>query len=126
VNLNSKLVISPLRRNYRAALTYGLLLMIAYGALVETVHSHGHVPPGHSDVAICDAGGSKSSDDGNSLHRECSMCQFQRQLFDAFVPATLFARISLSEIAFVSTLTVAYPSTSITPRSGRAPPFTCT
>ena len=53
------------------------------------------------------------------------MCQFQRQLFDGFVQATLFARISLSEIAFVSTRIVAYPSTSITPRSGRAPPLIC-
>jgi hypothetical protein len=124
VNLNSKLVISTLHRNYGAALTYVLLLMIAYGALVETVHSHGHVPPGHADVAaIRDAGRSESSDESNSLHGECSMCQFQRQLFDGFVQATLFARISLSEIAFVPTLTLAYPSTSITPRSGRAPPL---
>lgn len=111
---------------YRAALTYVLLLMTVYGALVGTVHSHGHVPQGHADVlAIRDGGGSESSDESNSLQGECSMCQLQRQLFDGFVQATPFARISLTEIAFVSTPTVAYVSTLITPRSSRAPPLIC-
>jgi hypothetical protein len=98
--------------------------MTAYGALVGTVHSHGHVPRGHTDVvAVRDGGGSQSLDESSSLHRECSMCQLQRQLFDGFVQATLFARISLTAIAFVSRPTVAYASTSITPRSSRAPPL---
>ena len=123
MNASSPLVISP-RHRYRTALTYVLLLMTAYGALVGTVHSHGHVPRGHADVvAVRDGGGSESLDESNSLHGECSMCQLQRQLFDGFVQATLFARLSLTEIAFVPTPTVAYASTSITPRSSRAPPL---
>jgi hypothetical protein len=111
-------------QRYRAALTYVLLLTTAYGALVGTVHSHGRVSRDHADViAVRDGGVSESSDESNSLHGECSMCQLQRQLFDGFVQATLFARISLTEIAFVSTPTVAYASTSITPRFSRAPPL---
>jgi hypothetical protein len=111
---------------YRPALTYVLLLMISYGALVGTVHSHGHVSRGHADVvAVRDGGGSESLDESNSLHGECSMCQLQRQLFDGFVQATLFARISLTETAFFPTPTVAYASTLITPRSSRAPPLIC-
>jgi len=122
VNTNSKLVINTVRR-YRVALTYLLLLTTAYGALVGTVHSHGPVRRAHPDVfAVRDSGGSESSEQSNSLRGECSMCQLQRQLFDGFVQATLFARISLTEIAFVPTPAVAYASTLITPRSSRAPP----
>jgi hypothetical protein len=51
------------------------------------------------------------------------MCQFQQQLFGGLVQAPLFARTPSAEIAFVSTLTVFYPSPSTTPRSGRAPPL---
>jgi hypothetical protein len=101
-----------------------LSLLIIYGATVAAVHSHGPVAPNRSGVAaMSDAGGSQSSNTGNSRHRECSMCQFQRQLFDGLVHAPLFARTPSVEIAFVSTLTVFYPSTSTTPRSGRAPPL---
>jgi len=101
-----------------------LLLLIAYGATAGAAHSHGFLAPDRTNVAaISDAGGSQSSDNGHSLHRECSMCQFQQQLFDGLVHAPLFARTPLAEIAFVSPLTVFHSSTSITPRSGRAPPL---
>jgi hypothetical protein len=101
-----------------------LLLLIGYGSTVAAVHSHDHISPDRPGLAaISDAGGSQSSDKGNSRHRECSMCQFQQQLFNGLVHAPLFARTTLAEIAFVSTLTVLYPSTSTTPRSGRAPPL---
>jgi hypothetical protein len=101
-----------------------LLLLIAYGSTVAAAHSHGPVAPDRPGVAaISDAGGSQSSDKGNSHHKECSMCQFQQQLFGSLVQALLFARTPLVEIAFVSTQTVSYPSTSTTPRSGRAPPL---
>jgi hypothetical protein len=95
--------------------------MIAYGALVETVHTHGYVSLGHTDAAaIRDIDG--SSADNYSHQSDCSICQFQRQLFDAFVPATLFARMTVSEVAFTSARTISYRPTSIKPRSGRAPP----
>ena len=108
----------------RGVLGYLLVLVIFYGATAGAAHSHGLVSPDRPGVtAITDASGSQSSNKGNSQHRECSTCQFQQQLFDGLVHAPLFARTSLEEIAFVSTLTVFHPSTSITPRSGRAPPL---
>lgn len=125
VNANSKLVISTARR-HRAVLAYVLLLTTAYGALVGTVHSHGHALRGRADVVAVRGGGtSQTSDESGSQHRECSMCQLQRQLFDGFIQETLFARISVTETAFVSTTTVTYSSTSVTPRSSRAPPLIC-
>lgn len=125
MNANSKLV-SNFARRHRVALAYVLLLTTAYGALVGTVHSHGHVLRGRADVvAVRGGGASQSSNESGSQHRECSMCQLQRQLFDGFIQETLFARISVTETAFVSTTTVTYASTSITPRSSRGPPLIC-
>jgi len=115
--------VSRRRAKCRRWLGYLLLFLIVYGATVEAAHSHGPIAPDHHGVAaIGDAGGSQSSDKGDSHHRECSMCQFQRQLFGGLVHAPLFALTPLAEITFVSTLTVFYPSPSTTPRSGRAPP----
>jgi hypothetical protein len=108
----------------RRVLSYWLLLLIICGATAEAAHSHGHVTPDRPGLAaISDAGGSQSSNKGNSQNRECSMCQFQQQLFGGLVQAPLFARTPLVETAFVSTLTVLYPSTSTPPRLGRAPPL---
>ena len=118
------LAVSFRRAKWRRALGYLLLLLISYGATVEAVHTHGPVLPDRpGTAAISDAGQSQSSDKDHSQHRECSMCQFQQQLFDGLVNAPLFERTPLAEIAFVSTLTVFHSSTSITPRSGRAPPL---
>ncbi len=112
------------RTNPRRALGYLLLLMIAYGATVETVHNHGLVSPGHTDAAgFFDAGGLHSSHTGHSHEIECSMCAFQQQLFNGLVHAPLFAPAPLAQIASVNTPTVILPSTSITRPSGRAPPL---
>jgi hypothetical protein len=112
------------RANCRRVLGYLLLVLIAYGSTVAAVHSHGPVAPDRPGVAaVTDAGGSQSSDKGHSQHRECSMCQFQQQLFNGLVHAPLFALTPSTQIAFVSTLTVFHPSTSTKPRSGRAPPL---
>ncbi len=108
----------------RRALGCLLLLLIIYGVTAGAAHSHGPVAPDRSGVAaLSDAGGSQSSDKGNSHYRECSMCQFQQQLFGGLVHAPQFALTPSTQIAFVSTLAVFYPSTSTTPRSGRAPPL---
>jgi hypothetical protein len=116
-------VINPLHSNYRVGLSYALLFMIAYAALVETVHSHGYINLRQTNIAaISDAGGAQSSTNAGSHQKDCSLCQFQRQLFDGLVQATLFARVPQTEAEFVSTLTVPYRSTPITSRSGRAPP----
>jgi len=119
-----ELLPSRSRANYRAALGYVLLLIISYGATVQTVHSHGPVSPSHPDVAaVSDAGGSQPSQTGHSNHRECSMCQFQQQLVNGLVHTPLFALTPSSHVASVSTPIAAYPSTSITRPSGRAPPL---
>ena len=102
-----------------------LLLLITYGATVEAAHSHGRVSLDRPGLAaISDAGGSQSSDKGYSHHQECSMCQFQQQLFNGLVHAPLFAITPSAQIPSVNTLAVVYPSISTTPRSGRAPPLT--
>jgi hypothetical protein len=118
------LAVSCRRANSRRALSYLLFLLIAHGATAEAAHSHGLVSPERPGVAaIVDAGGSQSSDKGDSHYSDCSVCQFQLQLFDGLVQAPLIARTPLAEIAFVSTLPVFNPSTSTTPPSGRAPPL---
>jgi hypothetical protein len=116
--------VSRRRATCRRGLGYLLLLLIAYGATAEAAHSHGRAPldrPGANSIS--DASGSQSSDKGYSHQRECSMCQFQQQLFAGLVHAPLFSRTPSAEIAFVSTLIVFYPPTSTTPTSGRAPPL---
>ena len=124
--MNSRTILAVSSRPAKCprALGYLLLLLIVYGATAGAAHSHGPVSPDRPGVtAIGDAGGSQSSDTGHSRHRECSMCQFQQQLFGGLVHAPLFARTPLAEIAFVSTLAVFYPSTLTTPSSGRGPPL---
>jgi hypothetical protein len=110
--------------NCRRALGCLLLLLIAYGTTVA--HSHGRASldcPGIA--ALSDAGGSQSSNQGYSHHRECSMCQFQQQLFNGLVHAPSFALTPSAQIASVDPLAVVYPSISTTPRRGRAPPLAC-
>jgi len=100
-----------------------LLLLIAYGATVEAVHSHGSVSPDRPGVvAISDAGGSLPSRTSHSHHTECLMCQFQQQLFNGLVHTPLFALTPSAQIASVDTPAVVYPSISTTTRRGRAPP----
>jgi len=113
------------RTTSRRALGYLLLLMIAYGGTVETVHSHRHVTAGHTDGAsFVDASGSDhQSHTGRSHEIECSMCAFQQQLFNGFVHAPLFAPVPLAQIAFVDAPSLDFPSTLITRPSGRAPPL---
>ena len=124
VTSRTTLALTFRRAKCRRALSYLLLLLISYGATVEAVHTHGAVAPDRTGVpSISDAGQSQSSDKDHFQHSECSMCEFQQQLFDGLVNAPLFERTPLAEIAFVSTLTLFHSSTSTTPRSGRAPPL---
>src|SRR4030095_15776428 len=98
-----------------ASLVYALLLIILYGALVESVHSHGPRRLGSSSiVALNKRGQSDSSSDGYT-QRDCSMCQFQRQLVDGLSQGTLFTRTALTEIAFASTVVITYRPLEHTP-----------
>src|SRR5215211_1143750 len=95
--------------NRRRALGCLLLLMIIYGATVEMVHSHRHIPPGQTDAAaICDAGGSHSSNTAHSHHVECPMCQFQQQLFNGLSHAPLFALSPSTKFAFFTKPSIVY------------------
>jgi hypothetical protein len=118
-----KSAVSYRRAKYRQALVCLLLLMITYGATVEAVHSHGVVSTNRPGVtSISDAGG-LHSDTNDSQHRECVMCRFQQQLFNSLVHAPLLILLPLTQTAFVSSLTVLYPSGSTNRPTGRAPPL---
>ena len=124
ISQTSSFSIGRRRAHPSRALGCLLLLLIAYGATVQVVHSHGRVSLASSAAtAVSDAGGSQSSRSGHSSHQECATCQFQQQLFNGLVDAPLFARTPATQIAAVCTLTIVYASVSTSPRRGRAPPL---
>src|SRR5678816_310759 len=105
------------RTNNRRVLGYLLLVIIAYGATVDLVHSHGHVSQIPTNFnAVSDAGGSHSSHSGYSSGIECPMCQFQQELFNGLVQSPHSTPASSGLLPVVSTLTIFCPSTSTTPR----------
>ena len=114
------------RSGQRRTLGYVLLAIIAFGATVETVHSHGHqfVSPddAHGIAAISDADGSHPSHTGHSHHIECSMCQFQQHLFNGLVQAPRFAFTPSTHSAVVSALVVPPRSIPLNPSASRGPP----
>jgi len=113
----------PMCRGMRA-IGYVLLFMVLYGATVALVHGHGPHSPNQSGVAaVSDAGGSPSSNTSHSRYTECQICQLHQHLFNGLVQAPLFARMPLTEIAFVSNLIIFHHSNSITPSSVRGPPL---
>jgi hypothetical protein len=114
------------RSGQRRMLGYVLLFVIAFGATVETVHSHGHDVFSPADsfgiAAISDANGSHRPHTGHSHISECSMCAFQQQLFNALVHGPLFAFTPSTHTAVAPAQAVQPHSISITPLSGRGPP----
>src|SRR5215467_1301149 len=122
MNVHSNLLASMGRRKTRSALAYLLLLAISYGAIVEAAHSHGFSSSSPSQLtAVSGDGDSQSSYQGHSAHNECSLCQFQRQLFGSLVEVILVAHAA-QQFAFLSQETVSYLSTSVLPTSNRGPP----
>src|SRR5215813_3389157 len=106
-----------------SALAYLLLLTIGYGAIVEAAHSHGFSSARSSQLtAVSNGGDSQSSYQGYANHSDCSLCQFQRQLFGGLVDVILVAHTP-QHVAFLSEETPSYLSTSALPASGRAPPL---
>jgi hypothetical protein len=111
------------RTRTHSALAYLLLLTIAYGAIVEAAHSHGFSSSRPSQVtAVSNGGDSQSSYQGHSNHSDCSLCQFQRQLFGGLVDVILVAHTPQQSV-FLPEETSSYLSTSALPPSGRAPPL---
>ena len=110
------------RKRARFALACLLLLTIAYGAIVEAAHSHGLPSSRASQATVVSNGtGSQSSSQGHANHSDCSLCQFQRQLFGGLAQVILIA-VAPQQLSFLSKETVSYLSTSALPTFGRAPP----
>lgn len=123
MNVRSKLLNCTKGRRTHSALAYLLLLTIGYGAIVEAAHSHGFSSPQASQLTVVsNRNDSRSSEQGNASHSDCSLCQFQRQLFGGLVDVILVAHTP-QQIAFRSAETPSYLSASALPASGRAPPL---
>ena len=123
VNVRSNLLNSVRRKRAHSALAYLLLLTIGYGAIVEAAHSHGFSSSRPSHLAtVTNSDDSPSPFESHSNHSDCSLCQFQRQIFGGLVYVILVAHTP-QQIAFVSEETHSYLSTSALPTSGRAPPL---
>jgi hypothetical protein len=111
------------RNNTRSALAYLLLLTIVYGAIVGAAHSHGlSATPSSQVTVLSNSSDSPSSYQSHASHSDCSLCQFQRQLFGGLVDVILLAHTP-EQIAFLFEETPSYLSTSSLPASGRAPPL---
>ena len=122
MNVHSNLLNSVRRRRTHAALAYLLLLTIAYGAIVEAAHSHGFSSSSPSQLtAVSGESDSQSSYQDHSAHNECSLCQFQRQLFGGLVQVILVAHTE-QQFSFRAEETSSYLSTSALPALGRGPP----
>ena len=121
VNVRSNLFNSVRRRRTHSALAYLLLLTIGYGAIVEAAHNHG-VSSSHPSqlTAVSGDDNSQSSYQGPN-HSECSLCQFQQQLFGGLASVILVAHTT-QQFVFHSQQTISYLSTSALPIRGRAPP----
>jgi hypothetical protein len=111
------------RRRTHSALAYLLLLAIGYGGIVEAAHSHGFSSTRPSQLtAVSNGGDSQSSYESHTNGSDCSLCQFQRQLFGGLVDVILVAHTP-QQIAFHSEEAPSCLSTSALPASGRAPPL---
>ncbi len=122
VDVRSNLFNSVWRRRTHSALVYLLLLAIGYGAIVEAAHSHGVSSLSSSQLAaVSGDDASQSSYQGHSGHSECSLCQFQQQLFGSLTSVILVAHTA-QQFAFHCQQTISYLSTSVLPTRGRGPP----
>ena len=107
----------------KSGLAYLLLLTIGYGAIVEAAHSHGFASARRSQLtAVSNSGDSQSSYQDHSNHSDCSLCQFQRQLFGGLVDVILVAHTP-QQVTFLFEETPSYLSISALPARGRAPPL---
>ena len=108
--------------NSSKLLAYLLLLAIGYGAIVEAAHNHGFSSPSRAQVtAVSGESDSQSSYQGHSAANDCSLCQFQRQLFGGLAAVILVAHTE-QQTSFRAKETVSYLSTSALPTSNRGPP----
>jgi len=122
VNVRSNQLNSVRRRRTHSALAYLLLLAIGHGAIVEAAHSHGVSLSAPSQLAAVSGNdNSPFSYQGHSGHSECSLCQFQQQLFGGLASVVLVTHTA-QQFAFHSQPAISYLSTSALPTLGRGPP----
>ena len=121
MNVRSNFLNSVGRRWTRSALAYLLLLTVAYGAIVEAAHSHEVSSSSPRLAAVSPDDNSQSSYQDRSGHSECSLCQFQQQLFGGLASVILVAHTA-QQFAFHSEQAVSYLSASVLPTLGRGPP----
>jgi hypothetical protein len=119
MNVNSHLL-NPLVR--KKALASLLLLTIGYGAIVEAAHSHGFPSARSAQLTVVSDGSDSSSYQGHASYSDCSLCQFQRQLF-AGLAAVILIALASQQRPFLVKDAVSYLSTSALPAFGRAPPL---
>src|ERR1043165_9938696 len=111
-----------LRSKTQPILACLLLFTIAYGAIVEAAHSHGFSATNAAQLtAVSGDSDSQSSYQDHSSHNECSLCQFQRQLFGGLVQVILVAHTE-QQFSFLSQQAISDPLTSVLPALGRGPP----
>src|SRR5690348_13109273 len=102
MNVRSDSLDSLTRGKTRSALACLLLLAIGYGSIVEAAHSHGFSASSPAQLtAVSGNTDSPSSYRGDSAHNECSLCQFQRQLFGSLVQVVLVTHAA-QQFAFLS------------------------
>ena len=124
LKVHSNLLNSVARRRAHSALACLLLLTLGYAAVVEAVHSHGF-PSSRSAsqlTAVSNHNNPEPSNRGQSGHNDCSLCQFQRQLFGGLAQVILIA-IAPQQVSFLLKEAVSYLSSLALPTFGRAPPL---
>ena len=122
MNGRSNLLNSVRRRRTHSALAYLLLLAIGYGVIVEAAHSHGFSSSAPSQLtAVSSDTDSQSSYQGHAHPSDCSLCQFQRQLFGGLAQVILVTQTE-QQFSFRPEETISYLSTSVLPTLGRGPP----
>jgi len=106
----------------QTVLAYLLLLAIGYGAIVEAAHSHGFSSSAPSQLtAVSSDTDSQSSYQGHAHPSDCSLCQFQRQLFGGLAQVILVIQTE-QQFSFRPDETISYLSTSVLSTLGRGPP----
>jgi|SRR5689334_4750007 len=123
INVHSNLL-EPFARSRkgRSALACLLLLTIGYGAIVEAAHSHGFPSARSPRLTVVSDGSDSSSYQGHASYSDCSLCQFQRQLF-AGLAAVILIALASQQRPFPFKEALSYISTSALPAFGRAPPL---
>jgi hypothetical protein len=122
MDVHSHLLNSRVRKRAHSALAYFLLLTIGYGAIVEAAHSHGFPSSRSSQLTVVSDASDSSAYQGHSSYSDCSLCQFQRQLFAGLAQVILVAYAPRQSPSLFKEA-VSYLSTSAVPTFGRAPPL---